>query len=65
MRAYKRHGIDLDITGDVYDEDVEVFRTAFNTTTVAAIDAERGRGYMERLSADIEARLSGKAPARK
>lgn len=65
VREYKRHGIDLDITGDVYDEDFEVFRAAFNDTIVAAIDAQRGHGYMEKLSAGIEARVSGEARTRK
>jgi len=63
-REYRRHGIDWVVTGDVYNDDFEAFRAAFNDTTVAAIEAERGRGYMERLSADIEARVSGKAQAR-
>jgi hypothetical protein len=60
ISAYKRHGIDWAVTGDVYDEDFERFRDVFNRTMFAAIDAERGQGYLERLSKDIDARLEAK-----
>jgi hypothetical protein len=57
IKAYARHGIVLQITGDVYEDAYEVFRDQFNRTTVAALDAALGRGYVERLSQDIEARV--------
>jgi hypothetical protein len=44
----------------VYVEQFETFRGKFNQTTVAALDAEHGRGYMDRLSEEIEARVSRK-----
>ncbi|WP_141830615.1 hypothetical protein [Herbaspirillum sp. SJZ107] len=57
---YKRHGIDWVVTGDVYEADFETFRDAFNKTMSAAIDTERGRGYLERLSNEIDARIDAK-----
>jgi hypothetical protein len=60
VREYARHGIEWAITGDVYVEQFETFRGKFNQTTVAALDAEHGRGYMDRLSEEIEARVSRK-----
>jgi len=60
IREYARHGITLEVTGDVYDEAYETYRDAFNRTTVAALDAGHGPGYVERLGNDIDARVSGK-----
>lgn len=57
VQAYARHGITLEITGDVYDPAFERFRDDFNTATVAEIEAQRGKGYMTRLSKEIEADL--------
>jgi hypothetical protein len=56
IRAYARHGIVLQITGDVYEEDREIFRDQFNRTTIEALDAAHGRGYMARLGKEIEGR---------
>lgn len=60
ISEYKRRGIDWAVTGDVYEEDFERFRDEFNRTTFAAIDAERGQGYLERLSKDIDVRVAAK-----
>lgn len=57
VKAYARHGITLEITGDVYDPAFEQYRHEFNSATVAAIEAQRGKGYMAWLSKEIEARL--------
>lgn len=56
-REYARHGIEWIITGDVYEEDFERFREKYNETTAKAIEAERGRGYLEKISKEIEARI--------
>ncbi len=56
-REYARHGIEWCITGDVLDMDVERYRAAFNETTARAIERERGQGYLDRLSQEIEARI--------
>jgi len=56
-RAYARHGVRLQTTGDVYDEASEKYRIEFDTAMVAAIDAERGKGYMEKLSREVEAHM--------
>lgn len=56
-REYARHGIEWRITGDVYEEDFEHFREKFNATIVEGIEAKRGRGYLERLSKEIEKRI--------
>jgi len=45
------------ITGDVYDGDFEQFRESFNDAIVAGVEAERGRGYFERLSKEIDRRV--------
>lgn len=60
IREYARHGIVLEITGDVYEDAYEVFRDQFNRTTVAALDAAHGRGYVERLSKEIETRVAAR-----
>jgi len=57
-RLYARHGIEWQITGDVFDEKFEQFRDEFNRTTVEGIEAERGQGYMKKLSEDIEAKIA-------
>lgn len=57
-REYERHGIEWVITGDVYDGDFERFRESFNDAIVEQVDREYGRGYLERLSREIENRLS-------
>jgi hypothetical protein len=56
-REYARHGIQWVVTGDVYHPNFERFRNAFNDTMVDAIDAERGRGYFDKLSNDISASI--------
>lgn len=56
-REYARHGIELQITGDVYEEEFEHFREKFNATIVEAIEAKHGRGYLEKLSKEIDARM--------
>lgn len=58
VRLYAQHGIEWVITGDVYEDEFEKYRDEFNKTVVAEIEAKRGRGYMEKLSNDIEARIS-------
>lgn len=60
VSEYKRYGIEWSITGDVYDEKFEIFREKFNQTTVEALEANYGRGYLDRLAKKIEARLSRK-----
>jgi hypothetical protein len=60
VSEYGRHGIEWSITGDVYIEQFETFRKKFNQTIAAALEAEHGRGYLDRLSKDIDARVSGK-----
>lgn len=57
-RLYAKHGISLTITGDVYDESYEKYRYDYNTAAVAAIEAERGKGYMKKLGTQIEADLA-------
>ena len=57
-RLYAQYGIEWVITGDVYEDEFEKFRHEFNKTIVADIEAKRGPGYMEKLSNDIEARIS-------
>lgn len=47
---YAQHGIEWAITGDVYNHNFETFRSTFNQTITAALDNERGRGYLDRLS---------------
>ncbi len=58
VRLYAQYGIEWVITGDVYEDEFEKYRHEFNKTVVADIEAKRGRGYMEKLSNDIEARIS-------
>ncbi|MBD8528939.1 MULTISPECIES: hypothetical protein [unclassified Massilia] len=58
VSEYTRHGIEWSITGDVYVEAFEMFRERFNRTTVAALEARHGRGYLDRLSKEIEARVA-------
>ena len=60
IREYARHGITLEVTGDVYDEAFETYRDQFNRTTAAALDARHGRGYLERLGNEIDARASAR-----
>jgi hypothetical protein len=62
-REWARHGIEWQITGDVYEDEFEKFRNAFNSTMVAAIERERGPGYLDKLGKEIDARVA--APARK
>ena len=57
-RLYGEHGIEWIITGDVYDEEYEKYRYEFNRTIAEAIMAERGSGYLNKLSDDIEARIA-------
>lgn len=57
---YKRHGIEWVVTGDVYRDDAEKFREAFNRAVFSAVDGERGQGYLDRLSNDIEVRTNAK-----
>jgi len=56
-REYAKHGIEWVITGDVYDGDFEKFRESFNDAIVAGVEAERGRGYLERISEEIDRRV--------
>jgi len=60
QKAYARHGIEWIVTGDVYTQAFEKFRVSFNDTMVAALDAERGAGYMDKLAQRIEAGLAPK-----
>jgi hypothetical protein len=60
VSEYRRHGIEWSITGDVYDEQFETFREKFNQTIFAALEAENGQGYLDRLSKAIDARVSRK-----
>lgn len=55
QREYAKRGIDLVITGDVYEEEFERYRETFNTTIAEGIEKERGRGYLARLWNEIEA----------
>lgn len=57
QREYAKSGIVLVITGDVYEEKFERFRETFNATTIAGIEKERGRGYLQKLSNQIEAKI--------
>lgn len=65
VRLYAQSGIEMVITGDVYEDEFEKYRYEFNKTIVAGIDATRGQGYMEKLSRDIEARISRRHRGRK
>lgn len=56
-REYAKRGIAWVITGDVYNGDFEKFRESFNQATVDEVEAERGRGYFERLSKEIDDRV--------
>jgi hypothetical protein len=58
QREYARRGIDWIITGDVYEEEFERYRSRFNATIVEGIEKERGRGYLERVNKEIEARIA-------
>jgi hypothetical protein len=60
VREYARHGIEWAVTGNVYREEFEQFREQFNQTMVAALEARHGRGYMDRLSKEIEVSVSGR-----
>jgi hypothetical protein len=62
---YAQYGIEWVITGDVYEDEFEKYRYEFNKTVVADIEAKRGRGYMEKLSNDIETRMSRRHRGRK
>lgn len=57
-REYARHGIEWSFTGCVSSNAFEEFRAAFNRTVAAGIDSERGKGYLKRLTADIDVRVS-------
>lgn len=50
--------VDGSATGDVHEEDFEAFRNAFNEAMIAAIDAQRGPGYFDRLASAIDARVN-------
>lgn len=56
-REYARHGIEWQITGDVIEADFEQYREKFNATIAEGIEAKHGRGYLERLSKEIDARI--------
>jgi hypothetical protein len=56
-REYAKHGIAWVITADVYDGDFEQFRESFNDAIVAGVEAQRGRGYLERISKEIDRRV--------
>jgi hypothetical protein len=60
VREYARQGIEWSVTGDVYREEFEQFREQFNQTIVAALEARHGGGYLDRLSKEIDARVSGR-----
>jgi hypothetical protein len=60
IRAYARHGITLAVTGDVYDPAFEAYRDQYNRTTAAALEANHGRGYLERLGNEIDARAAAR-----
>lgn len=49
VREFKKRGIELIFTGDVYDEGSDKFRSEFNDTTVAILDARKGKGYVDKL----------------
>jgi hypothetical protein len=57
---YARHGIEWVITGDVYNKQFETFREKFNQTTAESLETRHGRGYLDRLSKEIDARVSRK-----
>jgi hypothetical protein len=57
-REYARRGIEWVVTGDVYNRDFEKFRERFNATIVEAIEAERGRGYLERLYEETSTQIA-------
>jgi phosphoribosylformimino-5-aminoimidazole carboxamide ribonucleotide (ProFAR) isomerase len=61
-REYAKHGIERVITGDVYYGDFEAFREKFNNTIVEKLEAERGDGYVVRLSNEIERRVKARYP---
>jgi hypothetical protein len=56
-REYAKYGIEWVITGDVYNGDFEQFREDFNDAIVDEVEAERGRGYFEKLSKKIDDRV--------
>lgn len=64
-RLYAQHGIELVVTGDVYEAEFEKYRDEFNSATLAGIEAERGQGYVKKLSDDIEARMSRRYQSKK
>ena len=64
-RLYAQYGIEWVITGDVYEDEFEKYRNDFNETVAADIEAKRGQGYMEKLSHDIEARISRRNQGKK
>jgi hypothetical protein len=57
QREYEKHGIEWVITGDVYNGDFEQFRESFNDAIITGVEAERGRGYFEKLSKEIDRRV--------
>jgi hypothetical protein len=57
---YEKRGIEWVFTGDVYDEGFEKFRRKFNGTIAEAIEAERGRGYLERIYKEIRVKIAKK-----
>lgn len=57
---YEKRGIEWVFTGDVYDGDFEKYRKRFNDTIAEAIEAERGRGYLERTYKEIRAKIAKK-----
>lgn len=58
IAEYKRHGIELRLTGDVYEEEFERFRNEYNRVMAEAIDKQFGPGYLEHLDREIEARIN-------
>jgi hypothetical protein len=58
VHEYEQHGIEWAFTGDIYDGTFEKFRGKFNKTMAAGIESERGKGYLDRLWKEIEARVS-------
>lgn len=56
-REYAKLGIEWVITGDVYNGDFERFRESFNGAIVDGVEAERGRGYFEKISTEIDNRV--------
>lgn len=57
-QEYARHGIEWIITGDVYETAFEEYREEFNATVADAIEKAQGRGYLAKLSKDIEDRIA-------